>query len=286
MSLTRVFEENEVGPEIQGIFADIRTSFDLPFVPTPFKALAGAPDYLRMMWRDLGHVAASREFRAAAVGLQEFVRSEAIGAGWRFGDQEQILAEQKISPEDTLVIAGVVGMFARSLPPLMLFTRLMQLGYSGGQKGRVSAGKLSPALSRLVTLHVPNERAAGLRVWLLYGDIKRVTGDRHVMGLFRALSPFPGYLVSAWMDSKRLLKDAGFKNAQDEIARRASAMVAGLPVHDHRELGCQIAPGQWREIEQIVDCYVTLAPLYALLAACWRRSFVVQAEHRVIRAAS
>ncbi|MGA2960894.1 MAG: halocarboxylic acid dehydrogenase DehI family protein [Candidatus Korobacteraceae bacterium] len=284
MSLTRTLEDNEVGPEVEQIFADIRASFDLPFVPTPFRVLAGVPEYLRLMWRDLGHVAASREFRSAAVALQEFVRSEAITGGWRFADQERVLAGQKISSEDTLVLSGVVGIFNRALPALTLFLRLMQLGYSGGIGGRVTPGKLSPALSRLITLNVPNEREAGLRVWLLYGDIKRTTGEKHVLDLFRVLSPFPGYLASAWMDTKRLFKDQSFQNAREEVARRAASCVAGIPVHDHRELARHITAEQWSEIEKTVDGYVRLLPLYALLTATWRRSFAV--EQTVIRAAS
>ncbi len=283
MSLTRTFEDNEVGPEVERVFADIRASFDLPFVPTPFRVLAGNPEYLRLMWNDLGHVAASREFRSAVVALQEFIRSEAITGGWCFAGQERVLAGQKISSEDTLVLSGVVGVFNRALPALTLFLRLMQLGYSGGTAGRVTSGKLSPALSRLITLNVPNEREASLRVWLLYGDIKRTTGEKQVLDLFRVLSPFPGYLASAWMDTKRLLKDQSFQTAREEVARRAASCVTGIPVHDHRKLGRQISAEQWSEIEETVDSYVRILPLYALLTATWRRSFAV--PQAVVRAA-
>jgi hypothetical protein len=282
MALTRAFEENEVGPEIRRIFAEVRTNFDLPFVPTPFKVLAGAPEYLRLMWHDLGHVACSREFRSAASMLQEFIRSEAISAGWRFGNQERALAEQKISTEDTLVLSGVIGVFSRAFPALTLFLRLMQLGYSGGQNGRVSTAKLAPALSRLITLNVPSEREAGLRVWLLYAEIKSATGDRQVPDLFRALSPFPSYLASAWMDIKRLLKDRDFQHARDEVARRAASLVTGMPVREHRDSARHLNAELWPEVEETVDNYVRLLPLYALLASTWRRSFAIEQ----VRAAS
>jgi hypothetical protein len=284
MSLTRTFEDSEVGPEIGRIFTDMRASFDLPFVPTPFSALAGIPEYLRLMWHDLGHVAASREFRSAAVALQEFVRSEAITGGWRFNSQERVLAEQKISTDDTLVLSGVIGIFNRALPTLALFLRLMQLGYAGGQAGSVTSGRFSPTLSRLITLNVPDEREASLRVWLLYSQIKRTTGDRHVLDLFRALSPFPGYLASAWMEIKRLLKDESFRNARDEVARRAASCVTGIPVRNHRELARNITAEQWSEIEEMVDNCVRLLPAYALLTATWRRSFAL--GQPAVRAAS
>ncbi len=284
MSLTRAFEEEEVGPEIRRIFSEIRANFDLPFVPTPFKALAGAPEYLRLIWHDLSHVACSREFRSAAATLQEVVRSEAIAAGWRFSNQERTLAEQKISPEDTLVLSGVIGVFNRAFPALTLFMRLVQLGYSGGQNGRVSAARLAPALSRLVTLNIPNEREAGLRVWLLYGEIKRTTGDKHVPDMFRALSPFPGYLASAWMDIKRLLVDSGFQQAREQVARRAASLVTGIPVREHRKSGRHVALQRWPEVEEIVDNYVRLLPQYALLTAVWRRSFAI--ERGTLHAAS
>jgi hypothetical protein len=216
--------------------------------------------------------------------LQGVIRSEVIAAGWRFGNQERALAEQKISTEDTLVLSSVIGVFNRAYPALTLFLRLMQLGYSGGQSGRVSAAKLSPALSRLVTLNVPNEREAGLRVWLLYGEIKRTTGDKQVPDLFRVLSPFPGYLASAWMDIKRLLADKNFQQAREQVARRAASLVAGIPVREHREAGKHVPPERWPEIEETVDNYVRLLPMYALLTAAWRRSFAL--EHGAVRAAS
>ena len=182
------------------------------------------------------------------------------------------------------MLSGVVGVFNRALPALALFLRLMQLGYSGGTGGRVKPGKFSPALSRLITMNMPNEREASLRVWLLYGDIKRTTGEKQVPDLFRVLSPFPGYLASAWLDTKRLFKDQSFQRAREEVARRAASCVTGIPVHDHRKLARQIGAEQWSEIEETVDGYVRLLPFYALLAATWRRSFATQPT--LIRSAS
>ncbi len=133
-------------------------------------------------------------------------------------------------------------------------------------------------------MNIPNEREASLRVWLLYSEIKRTTGEEHVLDLFRVLSPFPGYLASAWLDSKRLFKDQSFQNAREEVARRAASCVAGIPVHDHRELARQISAEQWSQIEQTVDGYVRILPFYALLTATWRRSFAL--ERSDLRAAS
>ena len=73
------------------------------------------------------------------------------------------------------------NLFARTADGMVLFSRLMQRGFSGGQKGRVSSAKNSPALSRLVTLHIPGEKEASLRTWMIYGDIKRTTGAKNVL---------------------------------------------------------------------------------------------------------
>jgi hypothetical protein len=273
MPLNRAYEEHEVGPDLRRIYGEIRANFDLPFVPTLFKVLAGEPEYMRRMWADLGPVAASKEFHAAANALDEFIRCEALGGGWRFGDQEHMLAEQKIATGDMPVLGGVVGVFARALPRLALFTRLLQRGYSGGQSGHISTGKPYPALSRLISLHVPSEREAGLRVWLIYAEIRRVTGSKHVMSLYRALSPFPGYLASAWMDSKKLLKNGEFGESKDRVQRRAQALTVGLPVRDHRSSLRELSQPQWREIEQTVDSFARLTPQFALVANVWRRSF-------------
>ncbi len=273
MALTRVYEEHEVGPELRKTYQDVRYSLDLPFVPTLFKLVAGTPEYFKNIWDDLGAVARSREFGAASKALTEFIQSLVIAGGWRFSDQQRVLAAQKFSGTDIDQVGAVVASFARALPKMVLFARLMQRGYGGGQKGRVSNGKQASAAARLVTVHVPNEKEASLRVWLLYNDIKKTTGTRTVMSLFRALSPFPGYLASVWLETKKLLGEPSFLRSRDELNRRSLGLLVGLPVKDHRALAKGVAPEQWREIEETVDGFVRLLPQFALIAAIWQRSF-------------
>jgi hypothetical protein len=281
MALARAYEEDEVGPELRRIYAELRSNFDLPFVPSIFKRLAAAPPYLKGMWRDLGPIATSREFHAASEALDDFVRVEAIRGVWRLRDQERMLAEQKISTDDMPVLAGVVGIFVRTLPRLLLFARLMQSGCEGGQKGRVSPpGKQAPALSRLITLHVPNEREASLRVWLIYADIRRTLKARNVMSLYRALSPFPGYLASAWMDSKSVLGNKEFQHAGRQVSMRAEALLRGIPAQDHRPLLKQLAPDQARDVRESIDEFVRTIPSLALLSVVWRRSFYDSKERK------
>lgn len=273
MALTRAYEENEVTPEIRRMYAGIRTGFDLPFVPTVLKLSAGIPQYLKIVWKDLESVVCSREFENATRAFQEIAHSTAITGGWTFSDQPAILAADKFSNADIRVIGGIIGLFARAHAQVGLFTRLMQRGYSGGQKGRVTRSKQVSALSQMLRLHIPNEREAALRVWLIYSDIKKTTGAKNVLSLFRVLSPYPGYLASAWLDTKRLFADPSFVAAHEELNRRARALLTGLPVRDHRALLKDIDPAQWREIEETVDGFARMLPQFTLLTAVWQRSF-------------
>jgi hypothetical protein len=273
MALTRAYEEHEVTPELRRMYASIRTAFDLPFVPTILKLSAGMPQYLKVVWKDLESVVCSREFDSAARAVQEVAHSSAISGGWTFSDQPAILAADKFSNADIRVIGGIISLFARATAQVGLFVRLMQRGYSSGQKGRVTRSKQVSALSQMVRLHVPNEREAALRVWLIYSDIKKTTGAKNVLSLYRVLSPFPGYLASAWLDSKRLLADHSFTSAHEELNRRARALLAGLPVKDHRALLKDLSPAQWREIEETVDSFARLLPQFTLLTSVWQRSF-------------
>jgi Halocarboxylic acid dehydrogenase DehI len=273
MALTRAYEENEVSPELRRIYAGIRADFDLPFVPTLFKVAAGIPEYLRLMWDDLEHVAGSREFHSASRALQEFAQVQLVTEGWRISDQRRVLAGQRFSSTDVEALGGIVSAFAKALPQMTLFARLMQLGYSGGQPGRVGSANHPSPISRMITFNIPNERDSGLRAWLIYADIKKTTGCRSVFSFFRALSPFPGYLASVWMDSKKLMKEPGFQRSREELAKRSRALLNGLPVRDHRKHGKNISPEEWREIEETVDGFVRLLPQFSLLVAAWQRSF-------------
>lgn len=273
MALNRAYEEHEVPPEIRRMYGGIRAGFDLPYVPTVFKLAAGVPQYLKVVWKDLESVACSREFETAARAFQEIAHSAAISGGWTFSDQPAILAADKFSNADIRVIGGIIGLFARATAQMALFSRLMQRGYSGGQKGRITKVKPVAAMAQMVRVHVPNEREAGLRVWLIYSDIKKTTGAKTVMSLYRALSPFPSYLASAWLDSKRLLADTSFTSAREELNRRARALLSGLPVKDHRAILKDLPAEQWREIEETVDGFARLLPQFTLLTSVWQRSF-------------
>lgn len=273
MSLTRAYEEQEVVPELRRLYSDVRLTFDLPFVPTIFKLTAPIPEYLKAMWSDLGSVARSREFQTAGKGLEEFIHSQTVSNGWCFSDQERVLAGQRFSVSDIEQISAVVGIFVRAVPRLLLFSRLMQRGYSGGQPGRVSDVKQASALARLVTLHVPNEKEASMRVWLIYNDIRKTLGTRSVMSMYRVISPFPGYLASVWADSKKLAADPAFLRARDAVAKRTLGLMHGLPVKDHRAAAKHVTAEQWRDIEELVDGFVRVLPQFALLATVWQRSF-------------
>lgn len=273
MPLTRAYEEHEVTPELRRLYASVRSSFDLPFVPTIFKLFAGIPDYLRKMWDDLNPVVRSREFQSAAQAFQELAHSAAVTGGWTFSDQPKILAADKFSNADIRVIGGLINLFARSTAQMALFVWLMQRGCCGGQRGRVTSSRQVSALAQMVRIDIPNEREAGLRVWLIYSDIKRTTGAKNVLSLYRVLAPYPSYLASAWLDSKKLLADPAFVRARDGLNRRARALLTGLPVKDHRALLKELDPQQWNEIEETVDGFARNLPQFVLLTAAWLRSF-------------
>jgi Halocarboxylic acid dehydrogenase DehI len=273
MALTRAYEEHEVPSDLRRLYADIRIGFDLPFVPTMFKLLAATPVYLRKMWEDLDSVVGSRDFQSAAQALQEQTHSAAVSGGWSFSDQPKVLAADKFSNADIRLIGGIVNLFSRATAQLALFVRLMQRGYSGGQRGRVSASRQVSALAQMVRIDIPNEREAGLRVWLIYSDIKKTTRTHSVPSLYRALAPFPGYLASAWLDSKKLLADPSFMAACDDLNRRVRSLLNGLPVKDHRALLRNLDPQQWREIEETVDGFARNLPQFGLLTSVWQRSF-------------
>jgi hypothetical protein len=273
MALARALEESDVSPEVRRIYADVRKSFDLPLVPTLFKVSASVPDYLRMVWFDLAETARSREFQAATQALEEFACTQVLQGEWRMNDQHKALAGQGFCATDVEMLAGVVSTFAKAAPQMALFSRLMQLGYSGGQWGKISDGKQASALSRMISLHVPSEREAGLRAWLIYADIKKTTGSKHVAGIFRLISPYPGYLASVWIDAKRLFQERSFLRARDEITARSRALLTGIPVSDHRRMARNITPSQWRDIEESVDGFVRMLPQFVLFSAVWQRAF-------------
>lgn len=278
MALTRAYEEHEVPPELRRLYGDIRSAFDLPFVPTLFKVLAGNPPYLRRMWDDLERVVCSREFQSASQAVQELAHSAAVSGGWTFSDQPKVLAADKFSNADIRVIGGTVNLFARAAAQMALFVRLAQLGYSGGQRGRVTGLPQVSALAQMVRIDIPNEREAGLRVWLIYSDIKKTTGAKNVLSLYRVLAPFPSYLASAWLDSKKLMANPSFIAARDDLSRRTRALLTGLPVKDHRALLKELDLRQLREVEETIDGFAGNLPQFVLLTAVWMRSFPTAAR--------
>jgi hypothetical protein len=69
------------------------------------------------------------------------------------------------------------------------------------------------------------------------------------------------------------LSDPSFVSAREELNRRARALLAGMPVRDHRALLKDLDATQWREIEETVDGFARLLPQFTLLTSVWQRSF-------------
>ena len=273
MAFTRSWEENDVSRDVKRILMDARSALNLPYIPTLFKVLANSPEYLKVAWDDLAPVVRSKEFHAAGLALEEYIYSLVVAAGWRFNEQRRELHDQRFSTEDTIFIADALAIFAHGLPQMLLLARLLQIGYSGGQSGRISHVKQTSMIAQALRIHVPNEREAGLRSWLIYNDIKKTTGSKSVLSVLRFISPYPGYLASVWMDWKKTLKNPSVLRAKEEVGRRSAGLITGLPVGDHRASG-KIKAEHWREIEETVDGFVRMLPLFALVTAVWRKSFM------------
>src|SRR5205823_7395434 len=138
------------------------------------------------------------------------------------------LQDQHFSREDTVFVADAVSIFAHGLPQILLLSRLMQCGYSGGQTGRTNYSKQSSMIAQALKIHIPNEREAGLRSWLIYNDIKKTMGTKSVLSVLRFISPYPGYLTSVWLDWKKTLKNPTVHRAQEEVGRRSAGLITGL----------------------------------------------------------
>lgn len=276
--MTRIYEREEMSPALRRILDEARTSLDLPFVPSIFKILAGQPDYLRAIWDDLAPVLRSKEFHFATKALTEQVRLLAIDGGWRLPDQLEMLASQNLSGTELALFSGITGTFARALPQMVLLTRLLQRGYHGGQRGNVTEVFTPSVFSHLIEFHVPPEKSGGLRVWLIYSDIRRRTGVHTIPSVYRMLSAFPGYLASVWLQTRRLLEQPAIEQAIEIASIRASSLVEGLPVRDHRALTSKIAPAAWRDIEETVDGFARTLPQFAVTTMIWHRSFPASAR--------
>ena len=273
MAFTRAWEENDVSRDVKRIYIDARSAFNLPYVPTLFKILANSPEYLKMLWDDLAPVVRSKEFHAAGLALEEYIYSLVVAGGWKFNEQRRELRDQRFSTEDTTFIADALAIFAHGLPQMLLISRLLQAGYSGGQRGRISPAKQTSMIAQALKIHVPNEREVGLRSWLIYNDIKKTMGTKSVHSVLRFISPYPGYLASVWLDWKKTVKNPTVQRAQEEVSRRSAGLITGLPVGDHRG-SVKVRPDQWREIEETIDGFVRMLPQFALVTAVWRKSFI------------
>ena len=111
MAFTRAWEENDVSRDIKRIYSEARAAMNLPYIPTVFKVLANSPDYLKVVWNDLGPVVRSKEFHAAALALEEYIYSLVVAGGWRFNEQRRELQDQRFSVEDTIFVADAVAIF-------------------------------------------------------------------------------------------------------------------------------------------------------------------------------
>ena len=81
------------------------------------------------------------------------------------------------------------------------------------------------------------------------------------------------FIYSHLGNIKKLLKDAAFLKAGDDLNRRTLGLLVGLPVRDHRAAAHKITPQTWRDVEETVDSFARQWPRLTLAIAVWQRSF-------------
>jgi len=106
----------------------------------------------------------------------------------------------------------------------------MQRGYSGGQKGRVTRLKQVSALAQMVRVHIPKRARSGLRVWLIYSDIKKTTGAKSVLSLVPRAFAISQLSASACSTATHCWPNPRFIKRSGRAEPPCRALLAGMPV--------------------------------------------------------
>lgn len=110
----------EVDERTVGLFADIKSVLNAPFIDDDYRALARWPSFLEMAWLDLKPNLAQEWYIKGASEIRGLSRSLAMNLTTEIGLDWRRLASAGITQEDQKDIDRILESFAQSLPRSIL----------------------------------------------------------------------------------------------------------------------------------------------------------------------
>lgn len=121
-------EEREAPPRVRAIYEDMRSTLQLPFIETEYKAMASYPDWLEVWWRDCKPKVAEPAYgqlaREINAGVIEASRSLPHGLFL----SEDLLASHDIDEAKRADLRRITATFVRLLPGLIINVELARRG--------------------------------------------------------------------------------------------------------------------------------------------------------------
>ena len=140
-------EDTGAPPQTRQIYEEMRHVFDLPIIPTEYRALARYPGFMKAYWDALRTVVQSPVYEGCHYG----VRETAFALAREFPDSFDVnlsqLTEAGLSDEDVGSIVRIVEMLVNAMSGTALNVAFAKIGMEGGSRRAKASDreKLQPA---------------------------------------------------------------------------------------------------------------------------------------------
>lgn len=226
--------DDQAGPEISGLYGDIRNSLRIPWTPALFQALASYPVYLNLAWRTIKPAVMTDEFRSDSFGIREAAEAD-VQANHRSKRTLADASAAELDDEDLDDIRANIHAFRYGNPKLFIMANALHRSLAGETVG--SSVESNPAdetneerYVQTVELDMVQENEADERMLELYDEIKKTVGMPIINSDYKALARWPSFLEMAWEDLKPAIGLNWYRTAEEEILNLSRGLADDLAV--------------------------------------------------------
>jgi hypothetical protein len=220
--------EKEADGRTREIFAEIKQSLGIPFVPVLYQALATYPEFLEQHWRVFSPVAATHQL----FHLGDRLRGEAytrMHNYFQISDLCEPLTEMSFSEGAKHQLGDVIDLFNYTNPLLLVIVSAQLLAFEqplGADVNGEDTRADHPWFHERPTL--VEESVASPPVKKIYEEMKRALNLPVVNTDYRAFGRWPDFLREYWKALRPIVQAPSYREQQRGLCESSEAMVREL----------------------------------------------------------
>lgn len=217
-------------PQLDSLYADIQSTFQISWIPPAFGTLGQVPNYLRVAWKALKPAACTEQFARMAERVHRQSSSiiqAAYSPSYGPGDLQQLGVSLDDQSEVRTMLEALLYGQSQTLIALTAL-RVAADGHSSEQHNRISWPRRKTTWA-MEPIAMVQEDTAGETVRQIFDNVRDELRQPDIPWALRVIARWPRYLELAWPDLQELFDIPLFWSGVTALRDEAATMCDALP---------------------------------------------------------